>query len=183
VLKIDHSSFISNNATTKGGAIYYNYRNPVLTNITFESNEAKYGPNLASYPVRIGSATDPNDPIRITNVGSGILIEPAINLALLDYDNQVMVLDETSQILFAPQNSSASSISGTNSELVRNGISAFDGLIATAHPGDADVVFVASSKSIDHVKVAQVFGSEVSESLIKLDFRYCQPGEQIVGDK
>jgi hypothetical protein len=135
---------VSNKATVRGGAINYNYNNPKLTNITFEHNEAQYGPNLASYPVRIGLASDPTSHIEITNVGSGIVIDPAIRLVLLDFDNQAMVLDDASQILIVSQNNTEAAISGSNSAKVTKAVSTFDAIIATAVPGKTDVVLVAS---------------------------------------
>jgi predicted outer membrane repeat protein len=51
--QIKNSTFINNAAVEQGGAIYYNYRRPKLEDIVYSSNRATYGPDIASYPVRI----------------------------------------------------------------------------------------------------------------------------------
>jgi predicted outer membrane repeat protein len=52
---IANSTFSSNSASVKGGAIYYDTYKPFLTNLSFNNNSAPYGPDLASYPTQIKS--------------------------------------------------------------------------------------------------------------------------------
>ena len=50
---ITGSTFTSNRAGKKGGAIYYTAHPPTMTTTTFTSNVAIYGNNTASYAARV----------------------------------------------------------------------------------------------------------------------------------
>jgi hypothetical protein len=45
--------FQHNQANDKGGAIYYDSYRPDISEVQFLNNSAKYGNNIASYPVSI----------------------------------------------------------------------------------------------------------------------------------
>ena len=158
--------------------------NPSITNTTFNGNTASYGPNLASYPVRIGMVnSSKHDPIILNDVGSGITLENDLKLALIDNEDQVMVLDSTNQLIILSKNSSDSSVGGTNAVKLKNGIATFDSLSASAKPGSSSVEFSVSSKVLDLSKVLQALNrTETSKDLV-MNFRFCQPGEQVIGDQ
>ena len=171
------NKFENNTGTQEGGAIYYNYNRPVLNNNTFTNNQALYGPNIASYPVKIVMRNDDIDYMSLTNVGSGIKYKNEIKLTLLDYDNQEMVLNSQDIININPLNSSQSSIQGTNYGQLENGVTIFDDLTFISIPGTENVKFVATSSAIDTDKIQNVFGSQISDNQIDVSFRWCKPGE------
>ncbi|CAI2367043.1 unnamed protein product [Moneuplotes crassus] len=183
-LNITKSIFEKNSATVKGGAISYNYNYPNIIETTFINNSAVYGPNYASYPARIGERNSTiNDPIEIDNVASGIIITENLELALIDLDDQVMVLDDENQILILPSDSSKSSVSGTNTAQVKQGVAVFDNLALEVSKELRKSNFSVSSKSINSAKVKEVLGSSFQQKELEASFRDCQPGERILGDK
>ena len=176
-MNITQNKFEDNIATKEGGAIYYNYNRPVISNNTFIKNQAVYGRDIASYPVKIVMNDNYVDYMSITSVGSGIKYTNDITLALVDYDNQVMVLDNQNLININPLNYSNSSILGTNHDQLFEGVETFSDLIFQGQPGISNVKFVVSSNAIDSNKIQSVFGVQISENHIDVSFRWCKPGE------
>ena len=174
---MNHNVFEGNTATQDGGVIYYDYNRPVIKNSIFINNHALYGPNIASYPVKIGINDSSFDHMSFTNVGSGVVYEDEIRLVLLDYDDQAMVLNSQDYIKINPSNFSQSSVLGTNHGQLTNGIASFSNLILQHQPGASNITFIASSKAIDKNKIESVFGSPISDNTIDVSFRWCKPGE------
>jgi hypothetical protein len=177
-LFITNSTFEKNAATSKGGGIYYGFKRPQLANNTFKDNSAPYGLDLGSYAVKI-NVYGRTDEIVINNVASGKVIEP-FALALLDYDNQIMVLNDVNQISIVPVDQVT--IEGTNSILMDQGVAYFDNLIAIAIPGSSSVRIKATSKAIDSSKIQNIYGTSISENILYLNFRNCTPGEYVVNN-
>ena len=178
-LSAQNTLFRLNNAIKMGGAIYYSFKRPDLSNIVFENNSAPYGPDLASYAVKIRRYDSTSDNISIDNVGAGIKYDKDIKLSLLDYDNQVMVLNSVNEITISSSASNVTSVSGTNSVLQENGIGTFNNLIVFGIHGSRGVEFQSSSKAIDTDKITQVYGGAVSNNTVTVNFRECMPGEYI----
>ena len=176
-MNITQNMFENNTATKQGGAIYYDYNRPVLSNNTFVNNQAVYGHDIASYPVKIVMNGSDIDYMSITNVGSGIEYSYDITLVLLDYDNQIMVIDNQDRINIIPLNYSRSSVLGTNHGQLVEGVATFSNLIFQGQPGTSNVKFVASSNAIDSHKIHSVFGAQISDNHIDVSFRWCKPGE------
>jgi hypothetical protein len=153
----------------KGGAIYYTHKRPQLTNVTYSNNIAVYGLNIASYAFKIIMVD--NDEMIINDVGSNIRYEHELKFALLDYDDQVMVLNSVNQIMITPVNSTVSSIRGVNSVLLKNGVANFDNLIAVAKYGSQNIKYTVNSKAINSAKVREVYGSTSTNSTITMNFR------------
>ncbi|CAI2376021.1 unnamed protein product [Moneuplotes crassus] len=178
-IRIEKSTFNNNIAVIKGGAMYFNYKPPIIdSDTTFLNNSAEYGDNLASYPVFIGLSNS-NHPsqISIDSASPGVILAESINLAVFDANMQVMNKDSSSQINIQPLVPDAS-IKGTNVAIVTNGIAKFDRLIPIAKPGSPNVEYAISSKSIDLDKVKSVFGDSIVHTRIIINFSYCKPGEQ-----
>ncbi|CAI2361915.1 unnamed protein product [Moneuplotes crassus] len=181
-LNIRNSEFFNNNAKVKGGAIYYNYNYPRINNTDFSNNKADYGPNFASYPAKIGLVdTSQGEDIILDNIGSGITIDQILTLAIYDVDNQIMNLDNSSQITIT--RSDAAKIRGYNTASVSKGIAQFDNIAAIATGGIRSSNFTLSSKSINIGKVKEVLGTLYIQEDLQIKFRYCQPGERILGDE
>jgi predicted outer membrane repeat protein len=179
-LDVQTTVFSGNNADSKGGAIYYGYKRPQLTGVTNSNNHAPYGPDLASYAVMIKMLG--SDEMIIDDVGSNIKYEKNVKFVLLDYDNQVMVLNNVNQITITPVDTSISSIGGVNSVLLKSGIATFDNLVATAKYGSKNIKYQVASKAINSVKINQVYGSTIGNNILTFNFRNCMPGESIIGD-
>ena len=52
-ISIDNVEFINNSASESGGGVYYNLNRPTLNNLMFTNNSADYGPDIASYAVKV----------------------------------------------------------------------------------------------------------------------------------
>jgi hypothetical protein len=179
-LKVTDSEFNMNSATVKGGAIYYAYKRPQLTNVTYWNNAAAYGPNIASYAFKIIMVD--NDEMIINDVGSNIRYEHELKFALLDYDNQVMVLNSVNQIVITPVDSAVSSIRGVNTVLLKDGVATFNNLIAVAKYGSQNIKYTVNSKAINSARVREMYGSTSNNNIITMNFRNWKPGERIIDD-
>ena len=153
--QIANSTFTNNIALESGGAIKYNYKRPDFQNNSFTNNSASYGPNIASYSIKIIRKGSTSDNITISNIGSGIAINETFQLALTDYDNQIMVLDNTSQIKVVAT-SNSSKVTGIDSVKVYSGVGTFENLVLNSKPGSSSV-YQANSKSIDSTKILQAW--------------------------
>lgn len=172
-MEVVNSTFDNNTATSHGGAVYYDYTYPRVLDCHFVNNSAKYEPNFASYPVRVGAVgSDKDDEIRISDVGSGIELSEVLELALIDHEGQVMNLDSENQINIFPQDTSISSIKGTNVVTVSSGVAQFSNLAAIIQPEFRKANFTVTSKAIDYHKVQTVLGASASQALLNLEFRY-----------
>ena len=146
-----------------GGALYYDYRRPMLLQNTFTNNTAPYGINFASYPVRIADVNNMNESISLSNVGSGIYLHDSLpssnksylKLALVDYDDQIMVLSNSSKISIINTDNS-SSVIGTSEMVTTQGVAQFDNIGFISMPGLKNVMFEASSEDIDNHKVSKL---------------------------
>ncbi|CAI2362506.1 unnamed protein product [Moneuplotes crassus] len=183
-LNIENSKFWNNSAQERGGAIYYNYNYPRVRNTEFIDNKADYGPNFASYPAKIGLANSSLDEdIIVNNIGSGIKIDQILTLALFDMDNQIMNLDNSSQIIILPRNASEASINGFNIVSTEKGIAQFDNIASITNGRILTSNFTLSSKSIKTTKVEEVLGASFRQDDLQINFRDCKPGEIVVGDQ
>lgn len=164
---IINSQFINNTAEEKGGAINYNLRRPNLAFNYYDSNIAPYGENLASYSYRIVNASDIDMPILFSNIGSGIIID-IFELAIVDYDNQTMTLDNSSLIKISAVTNGASVI-GFDSYPVINGIATFIKTGFVFKPGATNVSYKANSNNISEKFLQQI--QMPYENNITVDFR------------
>ena len=178
--------FSNNTASSSGGAIRYNLQRPEMNNNTFENNTAAYGPNIASYAVKIVNTGTNQTTIEIDNVGSGVKYENSINVSLVDIDDQVMSLDNESTVRVSPV-SSPSRISGTNFAKFTNGMAILDYLEFIHQPGTENVEFEMYSQSLDFDQVKNGLNLTDDQlqqfrSNIMVAFRYWKPGEVILGN-
>lgn len=175
---ISNSLFSNNSASVQGGAISYDFLPPLIASCLFLSNSAKYGPNLASYPIRITSCISPFQNITLSSVGSGIPYPDQLTLWLLDHQSQVLSLMNKSQIKITSVSSEAY-VLGVNSAQITEGKATFENLIFEYKPGGRDVEFKMSWADIDKEKTK--FFEMPTEDVIKVNFRFCNPGETIEG--
>jgi len=115
-LSIQETEFKENTAVKKGGALFYDYRRPEFGHsILFSNNSAQYGPDIASYAVKITFSELSSQQMKLENVGSGIAYEEDLKFVVRDYDNQIMVLDNENQIIINSQNDTLVQVGGFNS--------------------------------------------------------------------
>ena len=177
---ISDSTFSNNIAVKQGGAINYDFRRPELSNLTFINNQAAYGPNIASYPVRIVNSVMIDEPIVLTNVTSGMTYHQTIRMLLVDYDSQTMNLVSNSQINIVPVTSGAK-LQGVDYSVLINGQADFDNLQFVYGPGQDNIEYVATCDLIDSNKVSYL--SLPTNNSIDVSFRYCQPGEVVINNQ
>ena len=105
-LLIFQNNFTNNSAHIEGGALKYTSKRPleILLNL-FKNNTAVYGPNLASYPVRIRLFDEndtklyPYDTLYILgNEVSNSDISQSLRFGLFDTDDQECTLINTGSI-------------------------------------------------------------------------------------
>ena len=106
-------NFTQNSAVYHGGAIRYNLFRPTFANNIFRNNSAGYGQNIASYPIKIKLKSSTSDNIQLTNVGSGVVYDEPLQFSLVDYDNQINGLDNSSLIIITSSSLNTSML-GTN---------------------------------------------------------------------
>ena len=70
-----------------GGAIYYPEVRPQLTNCTYTNNTAPYGPNIASYPVKVTINGTVSNKIHLVNIPSGQAYPYPTTFSLVDFDD------------------------------------------------------------------------------------------------
>ena len=143
-------------------------------------NTAQYGPNIASYPVRVVNSAAINEPITFANVASGITYQETIRMLLVDYDDQTINLVNDNQIKIVPVTSGAK-LQGVDYSVLTNGQAEFDNLQFVYGPGEANVKYLATSNLIDSSKVSYL--TLPTDNSIDVSFRYCQPGEVVINNE
>jgi hypothetical protein len=183
-LALENCTFTNNSAKTEGGAIFYSYNRPTITETKFTNNTANYGPNFASYAARIGMVGNtPNDDLILSNVGSGVTISEPLRLAFFDFDDQILNLDNTSQIKILALDQNISSIKGINVVTVKSGIAEFDGIAPVIDLKLRQADYSVNSKTLDIFKLKNILGHSYKQKDLTVKFRDCQPGERILGNE
>jgi hypothetical protein len=153
---------------------------PQLTNNIYDNNTATYGNNIASYAVRIIDENTGSNKINFYDYASGQLYNETLKYALVDYDDQEMVLDDESTIKISSV-TVGSSVSRTSSEKVTAGLAKFDAVILGSIAGSTNTIFSLTSRDIVDAKVEVVTTDQeyidTYTSHLNISFRYCQPGE------
>ena len=169
--------FINNNAEVKGGAIYYNFKRPELEDLLFSNNSAIYGPDIASYAVRIAEVDNTSQNMTLNNLASGMTLSESppdttrtqLELVLLDYDDQVMLLSDEATIKIDGIDTD-SQIIGFGESKMNSGVALFETLGFQNTVGGQGIKFMASSKDIDTDKVSYL--DLTTDNSITANFRY-----------
>lgn len=105
-MNITNNKFIKNIAYREGGAIKWNQKMPIIDNTNiFQSNQAVYGSNIASYPIRnrikiireneTEILHSSKEEIKLDNIASGSEIDFSILVEVVDlYGNIVTTADK-----------------------------------------------------------------------------------------
>ena len=149
--------------------------------IEFIDNVAPYGADISSYPTKIIQMSTNGNKIYIEDVGSGVVYNQDLVLALIDNENQIMTSDNKSAVKIQPL-SQNDRVIGSNTAMFTQGIATFDSLKLTSSPGAKNILFDISSSIINQEKLIYGVGltdtnRDQYENRIIASFRYCQPGE------
>ena len=183
--------FENNRATEKGGAIAYNLYRSEMVNVTFVNNTAPYGPNIASYPVKVVLEGTNSSALELNDVASGQLISDEIKLSVVDFENQITSTNIKGFVSIEPIELDTDS-DGQSSEGLVNGVATFRSLILSAKPGSKQVQFKVKTNAIDTSIMLKQFGKTKSficigtssiQDPFLVNFRYCKPGEIDVGSR
>ena len=175
VASILNTTFANNVAQISGGGVMYDLHRPTFSNIFFDSNSALYGPNIASYAIKVKIGNSSENSVTISNAVSGQTSQE-FTFSILDYDNQVMNQDSTSKITIKAKTTGAQVI-GKNIGVVNTGITKMDGLIFISEPGSKSIIFSINPSSIDLDIAKTIYGNNYTFPSIISNFRYCRPGE------
>lgn len=163
------------NSAISGGGIMYDLYRPTLSNLTFVHNTADYGPDIASYAIRIKVIEEEGYDVILDAVVSGQNATKTLTYELRDYDDQTLVLDDDSIITIR----STSGVNEALNNLVRvtNGRVVFDSLIFVAQPGLNNRLFTVNSNAISLFSARAQLGSTYTLPSITVSYRFCKPGE------
>lgn len=178
-VNIESSTFSNNMATEQGGAIQYQSFRPTMTSLTFTGNSAPYGPDISSYPTKF--SLDSSQNMKLEEVVSGQTSKKDISLALLDYDDQVLVNDDVSILEVA--SSGTNTVLGTSVGKVNNGKISFTDITFKDQPGTNSSLFRVLSTAVSEANVKKWLGNDYwdeTSRVITADFRLCDPGEEMV---
>ena len=180
---LENNTFTNNTATKMGGGIYYNYNRPIFQNIQFNNNSADYGPNIASYAVKIIEKETGRNKIYRSNVASGLEYNNTIHFDLVDYDGQIMKLENSNTIKIISTDST-NRVSGTNYDRITDGWAELDNLIFISETGK-NVSFKITSGAIDSDIITNILGNSdgTYDNTLHVSFRYWEPGEIETSDK
>eukprot|EP00347_Sterkiella_histriomuscorum_P014519 403360570 len=183
VYNISNTLFKNNSAYSNGGALKYTFYKPLLSNVTFTDNKAKYGGDQSSYPVQMqiktGAqrrnlamlSTQQAQALGITNgivfemetpLVSGSLITSSVSLILQDEYGKILNTDNSSA---AVMNSILSEVQVMKSKSVQavNGIFTFDDI---------------TTDSIVSAKITKAFPQFTQNKVyLKAKLRLCTRGE------
>lgn len=156
-----------------GGGIYYNLIRPEMENITYINNSAPYGPNIASYSVKIVERGTQNNKIMLEDVPSNLVYDEILLLDLIDFDGQVMALENSASIKILIEDPSLS-IRGTDSGRAVNGQATLNGTIFIGEVGLRNAQYLLTSQIIDQRIINEVLDNSGGDynNLISASFRY-----------
>jgi predicted outer membrane repeat protein len=180
---INSCIFNNNSASEFGGAIYYNLYRPTFSNNIYSGNSAPYGNNVASYPVKIVFTSTNSTNLVLNNVPSGLLYAQDLDIKLVDYDEQIMNLENDRVVKLATITEGAK-ISGNDYAKLEEGQAKITNLIFTHSPGAQNIEYNLLSKVLDkeQIKVGLSLDEEEYQhylTKVYVNFRFCKPGEII----
>lgn len=128
-----------------------------MINVKFVNNSAPYGPDIASYPVKLVVAGSNSSAIVLDSVPSGQVLSQEIKLHLVDEDNQIISDGTPGSVIISSVDSGTKALGRTSEGIVR-GTATFKGLIFIGKPGTRNVKFTVSTSAINRAKIQKQFG-------------------------
>jgi predicted outer membrane repeat protein len=177
---LTNTSFTNNSAVEGGGLSFYRTK-PSFNNVTFFLNSATYGPDIASYPVRLGVIdTDLTEvPVVPYATVSGSTIPQPLLVALFDDNDQIVSTESTVSATLKAYNEDDTFLVGQASALASDGVFSYEDLIIVTTPG-TNAELLATSLAIDYTQPDP--NSNVTPSAFLFDFpvRDCILGEILI---
>ena len=179
--RLSRLTFHNNKAEVSGGALAWNSVKPVLANITTFSNAATYGPDFASFPIKLSllasnsSASRRLDDNVFAGMPPGQPTGVLLRAGLIDHYGQVFNIDNVSVAELTPKTLGSIAISGITKVNAENGIFTLKSFIIYADPNSTAEV-VLSTPTIDQSTKGD---PDIHQPRITLhmEMRSCEPGE------
>jgi hypothetical protein len=186
-LTVASNNFTSNAAALNGGAVYWTKQQPVFSNNSFTNNSAVYGPDIASFGIKLTSLDFQETTGKLSkvsgdtylNIGSGQRLPQTISIALKDHAGQVVTTDNSSIASVLPANPDNVTVTGESRVTAVQGVYYFTGVKFSAEPG-VNIKVLLSSDALTSLTLDD---SGYSSDLLSVDLqvRECQVGEALVG--
>jgi len=194
---VESSIFLSNGATLNGGAIFFNKLPFYQTNCSFLDNQAIYGLDNGSYPLRmkLSDATlkNLNDTYYLQNMPSGSVLPVSLEVEICDMYYQKIITSNDGFITINLLNGSTPSIyqdiEGTTVQKVQNGSAIFDHFLLFSDPVNITFYLKFSTALIDenvvNINISMLnletyeyfIGNSNYMMMIPIHIRACVPGE------
>lgn len=156
-LNLTYNTFVGNSALVSGGAVQWLESFPYLEGNNMKENEAVYGDDIASFPVKV-ALLDANDSVQpyqslqdypiltdLDNLVSGWTYTDIIKAALVDHYGNIVTIDSTSTAFLITANSSSLALSGETSKACLNGVFHFAHFSIEAAPGSSQTVLISTA--------------------------------------
>lgn len=170
-LNITNCVFSNNSASISGGSVQYDLYRPHFENNQFENNTAEYGPNIASYPIKIMLKDTDIDQVVLSDIGSGVEEIMELQLSLNDHDNQITTLENSAQIIIKEIEDSTL-VTGQSAIVVKKGEVKFQVLSFESEQGRVNVPFELTSDAIDMTVMQRQYGEDFKLKDLIINFRF-----------
>jgi hypothetical protein len=175
---VANSTFKNNSALLRGGGLAWSYR-PTLENITYADNRAVYGPNVASFGVKLvlcdSKPTSKMQGNSYVGLASGQRLPEPVVIALVDHEGLIVRTDNSSIGQIYAEDSISTSVIGVTRVSAKQGVYTFTEAIVIARPGLGIKLKFASDA------LTQL--SNADELRLEAALRACVPGEAQVGQE
>jgi predicted outer membrane repeat protein len=151
--EVTDSTFTNNSATSKGGAMAFNYFPPTITNPTYANNSAIYGPDIAAYPYKIvrNSTLD-------AKYVSGQTIKTPIVFNLVDGYDEVILTDSSSILTISAVDQTKARVIGNTDVTVTEGVATFNDITFITTPGSVNIQYQITSSNINFDRLLTAYG-------------------------
>jgi hypothetical protein len=185
-LAVTSNNFSSNSAVLKGGAVYWTKQQPTFMNNSFTHNSAVYGPDIASFGVKLTSLdfADHSNLAKVSgdayvNIGSGQRLPQTLAIALVDHAGEVVKTDNSSIASISPEDSANVTVTGSTKAFADQGVYYFKDVRFSAGPGVSINVLLSSEALASLSEDDSGYSAELLS--VELQIRECQIGEAQVG--
>jgi hypothetical protein len=184
---VTSNSFSSNSAGLNGGAVYWTKQQPTFLNNSFSDNSAEYGPDIASFGIKMKSQDFDESQGKLSKVtedsyidiASGQRLPQPIVVALVDHTGQVVRTDNFSTASIFPADTANVTLTGTSKVTALRGVYNFTEVKFSAQPG-VRIKALFSSDVLDAL-TSQDSGYSTEPLSVDMQLRECQTGEALVG--
>jgi hypothetical protein len=145
-----------------------------MMNNEFTNNTAVYGPNIASYPVKIMEikGSEIQEISILNNIPSGEEIESPLYFGIVDVSETKIVNSiNTGSILVSPVTEGAS-VLGSNTAALVKGRTTFSNIIFKSSPGAKNVKFKISTTQINYRKIQFLNSEKYADQILTVNFRW-----------